>query len=139
MEQEKIGTQKEIPTESVNVENVGIGEDVPQIEAKRVSVLGYKIEQVQSKGKDIGGKLVLRIKHPDVDNELDISSAKYLHADKLKVSGLWVKLDKDGKIPYKSALANLLRFYNKPFIKDFINIEVDTVIDDGGYLTIKAY
>lgn len=129
-----------IPEENVLLEDMGIGEDVPQIAPKRVVIETFAIEDVKKDDKLIGQKLVLNCKHPDVtDRSIDISSVKYAQKDKIKQSGLWVKKDKDGKLPYNSAVANLLRKLGKPTIKSLKGEQIDTVTDEGGYLCVKAY
>jgi len=126
--------------ENVKYEEVGIGEDKPQIMPKKVKIEEYKISSVEKDGKKIGDKLTLLVKHPSVtDRLIEVSQAKYQNGDKLKVSGLWIKLDSDLKLPYKSAVANMLRSLSATNIKDLVGKEVDTAADESGYLVIKAY
>ena len=132
-------TQNEIKEESVKMDEVIVGEDVPQVIAKKVLIEDYEIVPVEIKSKEVGDKLVLKVKHPDVNQTVDISSVKRQMGDKLKVTGLWCNLDKDGKIPYKSALGAMLRFLGKSTIKDLKGEQVDTVENENGYLAIKAY
>ncbi len=128
-----------IETQDVNLEDIGIGEDKPQVEAKRVLIEDYKIEDVKF-GTEESKKLVLVVKHPDIsDRQIEISGAKYLSNDKLKISGLWFKLDSDKKLPYNSAIGNMLRFLGKAKVSDLKGEQVDTVADDRGYLVVKAY
>ena len=128
-----------IETQDVNLENVGIGEDKPQVEAKRVLVEDYRIEDVKF-GTEESKKLVLQVKHPDIaDRQIEISGAKYLSNDKLKVSGLWFKLDSENKLPYNSAIGNMLRFLKKAKVSDLKGEQVETVADERGYLVVKAY
>ena len=127
--------------ENVKLEEIGIGEDTPQVTAKKVLVMNTEIKEVQNKeGKTIGKKLTLFVKHPDIkDHNIEVSGVKYQFADKLKESGLWVNLDKDNKIPYKSAVAHMLRSLDKKSIKELVGIEIPTVADENGYLLVKAY
>ena len=119
---------------------VEIGEDVPQVEAKPCIIKGYKIDPIIKDSKEIGKKVLLLVNHPQIiDKDIEISGVKYQDGDKIKNSGLWWKLDKDGKIPYKSALSNLLRHYNKSNLMSLKETEVETVVNDNGYLAIKAY
>lgn len=130
-----------IKEENVELDKVGVGEDKPQIPAKKVVIDDYKIDMVKdSQGKDIGNKLTLMVKHPDItDRNIEISGVKYEQKGKIKQSGLWVKLDNDNKLPYRSAVATMLRFLGKTQIMDLKGEQVNTVTDDGGYLQIKAY
>lgn len=128
-----------IETQDINLEDVGIGEDKPQVEAKKVLIENYRIEDVKF-GTEESKKLVLQVKHPDIsDRQIEISGAKYQSGDKLKISGLWFKLDSDKKLPYNSALGNMLRFLGKAKVSDIKGEQVDTVTDDRGYLVVKAY
>jgi len=122
---------------------VGIGLDKPQVEAKRVVLEKYSIEIVLDKSdpsKEIGRKIVFHCKHPDIEDRLiEVSSAKYSVGDKLKVTGMWWKEDSGKKIPFKSAIANVLRHYKKENIKSLVGDQLDTLTDNSGYLVIKAY
>ena len=128
-----------IETQDVNLEDVGIGEDKPQVEAKKVLIENYRVEDVKF-GTEESKKLVLQVKHPDIaDRQIEISGAKYQNGDKLKISGLWFKLDSENKLPFNSALGNLLRFLKKAKVSDLKGEQVDTIADDRGYLVVKAY
>ena len=124
---------------SIEYEKISIGTEQLPIEAKKVVVLGYEVKVVNNnEGKEIGNKLVLKVKHPDVP-EMELSKVKYEKNKKLTESGLWISKDKDGKIPFLSALAHLLRHYRYSNISDLKNKEIDTVIDENGYVIAKAY
>lgn len=133
MEQENTSKEK--------YENLVVGEDKPQVSVAKVVIEDYRVEAVKNKkGEEIGDKLVLICKHPEVtDKNIEISGVKYESGDKIKQSGLWFKLDSDGKLPFNSATANLLRFYKKETVKQMKGEQVDTIADDNGYLLVKAY
>jgi len=124
-------------------ENVAIGEKLPPLEAKPVKVISYEEIEVIT-GKDKAGqdklskKLVLKVQHPD-NPELEISKVTFLRGKKLKEVGLWLQKDKDGNIPYNSALASLLRFYNCTKIADIKDKELQTTNDTEGFCIAKAY
>lgn len=121
-------------------ENLGVGEKQPPLEAKKVKIVGLKVEMQKDKeGKDIQNKLTLTVQYLDSDMQMDISKAKVEKAGKTKIQGLWVSKDKDGKIPYNSTLACLLRFYNCSTISEIKDKEIDTTLDDEGYIVAKAY
>jgi len=126
--------------ENLEFEKVEIGEDIPQVEAKQVIIVGFRLDTLKKEEKEIGKKVVFVVDHPDIkDRELEISSAKYEINNKIKVSGIWWKTDKDNKIPYKSALGNVLRHYNAKVITDMKGKQVETSANEEGYLAIKAY
>ena len=116
-----------------------IGDERPALTAKTVMCIEVKTEPVTNAGKSFGDKLVFVCRHPDSSETISISSVKYLDGDKLKQSGLWVKRDPDGKIPSKSAVANLLRFFKKNTIRELVGREFETVVDEKGYLSIKGF
>jgi len=125
--------------ENIEYEEIQVGTEQPPIVAKRVIVLGYESKIVSNnEGKEIGNKLVLKVKHPDV-TEMEISKVKYEKNKKLTESGLWISKDKDGNLPFLSALAHLLRFYHCNNVSELRNKEIDTTADDNGYIIAKAY
>jgi len=125
--------------ENIEYENIPVGNEQPPEEAKKVTVIGYESKAVSNnEGKEIGNKLVLKVKHPDVP-EMEISKVKYEKNKKLTESGLWISKDKDGKLPFSGALAHLLRFYHCNKISDLKGREIDTTADENGYIIAKAY
>jgi len=122
-------------------ENVGIGKEQPKVEAKPVVVTGISEEVVtfdKKEGKETSVKLVLRVSHPDIP-EMEIGKVKFEKNKKLKDSGLWLTKDKDGYIPFNSAVATLLRFYGCTKVSELVEKTLQTTIDDNGYLEAKAY
>ena len=59
--------------------------------------------------------------------------------DKLKIVGLWYTLDEDENIQKGSALADVMKAYSIDSLNDAVGKKFDTVLDDDGYLCIKAY
>ena len=136
MENEKPEAEQKPAIDLLDVE---VGEDKPQVEAKRVVIEDIKLEDVQFKGNESAKKLVLKVKHPDVPDTIDINGARYQQGDKLKSAGLWYKLDKDNKLPYGSAIANVLRHYKKAKPAEMKGEQIETVTAENGYLLVKAY
>jgi len=64
---------------------------------------------------------------------------KYEKQNSIRITGLWYKIDADGKIQKGSALAILLGFYKSDNLKALIGKELNTSLDEKGYLCIKAY
>lgn len=127
--------------ETKEMENVEIGEDTPQMSATKCVIADCRVDVVKNKdGKEIGKKVILSVDHPDApDRKIEISSVKYNMGDKVKISGIWMNLDKDKNIPYKSALASMLRHLKKKKISDLKGEKIMTVTDEQGYLAVKAY
>ncbi len=114
-----------------------IGKETARLEPKDVKVKDIKEVEVETQqGKRT--KLVLVVEHPDLP-EMEISKAKYLKEKKVVETGLWLTEDKDGNIPYLSAVAHLLRHYNLKRVKDIATTSLQTDIDEKGFIIIKAY
>lgn len=115
-----------------------IGQEQPPITPEPCQVEGYRIETISKDGKEIGPKLTLKCVHP-VAGSIELSSVTYQKGNKLVTSGLWVKLDKDNRIVNPSATASMLKHYMVSCISDLKGKAVSTVLDEKGYLVVKAY
>lgn len=119
-----------------NLENTGIGnKEVESLKPAKVAIKSANIEEVGDKGNK---KVVCSVKHPDKEEEIKISAVKYAQKDKIKVVGLWVNLDEDKLIRKGSSLATFLVKVGAGNIKELEGKEVDTDLDDKGYLCFKA-
>jgi hypothetical protein len=134
-------TQEMNGISELDIGSLGIGEDKPAVEAKDVLVMNYKSEPVKDKSQAyLGDKLVLMVKHPDLnDRILEISSVRFQVDDKIKTTGLWLKLDDEKKLPPRSSVARMLKFLNKASINELKGLNLQTVVQENGYLAIKAY
>lgn len=120
---------------------IGIGnrENV-SLKPATVKILGYKIEMQKDKNdKDVGEKVSVICKHPDKEEQIEISSVSYRKGKEIKTSGLWFKLDQDEMIPKQSALASLLNFLNSKNLDEIVGKDALTELDDKNYLCFKAY
>jgi len=123
--------------ETQDILNLETGEKEAQaLKPKSVKIVNVRIEPVESLKRD---KAVFEVKHPDREETIDISSAKYERNKKLQITGLWVSLDEDGKLQKGSALAHLKDFLEAKTLKDTIGKEIMTAEDDKGYLCFRAY
>jgi len=122
-------------------ENLEVGKESEKLKAKKVEIKDYEIIETFDKEtkQKVGDKVKLIAKHPDKEEAIEISKCKYEKNGKVTISGLWITLDAEGKIPYGSALAHLLRFYEVNGIYELKGEKVETSQDDEGYLCIKAY
>ena len=140
---EKEENKESIAEETLNLQDLEIGEDKPQIAPKTVVVEELEIRKVEFKDKEgkhkESHKLVLKCKHPEVDEVLEITSVKYEVGDKIKTSGLWIYKDNEGKLPFNSAVSKLVLFKGKRQLADLKGEQLETTTDDGGYLIVKAY
>jgi len=73
-------------------DKVGIGtKETQSLSVKNVLVQGHKVVPVfkdQDKKDKIGDKVVLFVKHPDREDPIELSQARYLKGDKVATSGL---------------------------------------------------
>lgn len=135
---------EEIPEKTVvetKKENIGIGEDKPQLGAAMVTIVNFRLDEIKTKSKEgKAERITLIVDHPEVkDRPIEITGVRYEKGDKILSSGLWWKLDSEGKIPFRSALAYALRAIGAKTLKEMIGKTVKTVLDDNDYLVIKAY
>lgn len=112
--------------------------EAEKLKPKNVKIINVKIEEV-SKNNEKFNKCVCEVKHPDKEELVKISSVKYEVKNKLKTSGLWIKLDEDNKIRKGSALAIFKEKNSVKTLNELKDKEVETIEDEGGYLCFKAY
>lgn len=117
--------------------NLGIGNE----EATALKPAKVKIERVEIKkvGEKNHEKLNCICKHPDKDETLQLSTIKYESKGKLQATTLWFNKDSKGLIQKGSALATFLNYMDVKAIREIVGKEVDTVLDDKGYLCFKIY
>jgi hypothetical protein len=121
-----------------------IGEPKQAIDKGILTVLGYEIIDVEvESGK--GSKLVVRGMLSDMKGEeigeYNISSVKIVSPKTKQITqvGLWCNSDKEGKLPYNSAVAVMLRFYKLTSISQLEGKELEIGVDEKGFYCFKAY
>ena len=119
--------------------NLEIGIGTKETEALKPATVEIKEVRIDSVGTKANKKVVCSCKHPDREETIDISSMKYEKNKKLVESGLWLNLDEDEKVRKGSALAVLMEKVNATVIKELVSKSCETIQDDKGYLTFKAY
>ena len=100
-----------------------------------------KIASVETRAVGDKGnlKLACKVKHPDKEELIEISSVKYEFKNKLQSVGLWVNLDEDKKIRKGCALATLMAYVGANNPNALVGKDCNTAEDDKGFLTFKAY
>lgn len=124
--------------------NKPIGDkDIPRLEPKEVEIQGLRLDPKTKKGSDkvVGDLLVLICKHPDRDELLEMSKAKILKGDNLKVMSFWYSEDTDGNVQKGSVIAEFMKFFE---VQKLTELEGKTVMTieqskEETYLCIKAY
>ena len=129
--------------ENVNIQDldieIGTKEQI-KLTPKRVKIIEPQIIEVKSKeGKYIGKKLVCLSKHPDKSEAVAISSIQFLKDKKVITAGIWLTKDSCGLIQKGSGLATLLERTNSKTIKDLVGKEIETDLEDSGYLCFRLF
>ena len=115
------------------------------LEPKPVVIAGTSVEDVKGKkggkkeGQVVGQKIILMCKHPDKEEIINISQAKFIKGDSVKTTTTWINLDEEGNIQMGSTIASLLEKANVKTIKELEGKELQTEADAEGYLCIKLY
>jgi len=116
-----------------------VGTKEPErLKPAKVKIVEVGLEEVKF-GSRVNEKVNLTVKHPDKDETIIISKAKVLSKDKVKTSGLWYNLDDDEKIQKGTTLAEILAFAKVETPAQLKDKDFDTVLDDDGFLVLKAY
>jgi len=111
--------------------------EAERLKPEKVKIVKIEIVPI---GERKNEKVTCWVKHPNREEEINISSVKYESPKgKLEVSGLWFNKDEDGMIRKGSALAVFLQHTGSETLKQLSDKELDTVLDDNGYLCFKAY
>lgn len=128
-------TNQQTTTDQPNVLGVGVGTK----EVTKLQPTTVKIVRVESKPTTKSNILECYCKHPDREEEIKVSKMKWEHNGKLETTGLWINLDEDKLIRKGSALAMFLQKLQATTPNDLNNKEVETVLDESGYLAFKNY
>jgi hypothetical protein len=121
---------------------IGIGtkETATKLQPQKVKIVNYSVEMQKTKeGIDVGEKVTFTCKHPAKEELIEISSVAYRKGKEIKTSGTWFKLDTDNCIVKGSATACLISSLKANNLEETRNKEVETELDDKGYLVFKAY
>lgn len=100
---------------------------------KKVQVKEIRI--VEKTG--IRPKVILICKHPDKEETIEISEIEHENKGNLVKHGLWLSLDPQNRINYKSVLGLLLYKYDCNSLKELIGKELETTNKTNGYLILK--
>lgn len=117
---------------------IGSVEPESKLEPKPVKVVDVSTELI-AYGDKQWDVVVFRVKHPDKNETFEIKKVKYEKDNKIKVVGTSLSLDKEENINKASALAHLLNYYKASTPAEMKEKEIQTSLDDRGFLCIKAY
>jgi hypothetical protein len=136
-ETKKMETVQNVKYEELNL-NIG-AEEAATLKPAVVEIVGVNVEEVGKDAAKKSKKVVFTCQHPDSQDTIRISEAKYERQGQLKFSGTWLNKDNAGKIQKGSALAALMVKCQAATPAELLNKKLDTVADDKGYLAFKAY
>lgn len=124
--------------------NKGIGTiEQESLQPANIKVHGVRLIDVKKKGSEdvIGQKIGLICKHPSKDEEIELSNAKLIVNDNVKLMTLWYNTDSEDNLSKSSAAALLLKHYNCNNYNELIGKELSTTTQSDGnkYLCVKAY
>lgn len=133
--------------QQTKLEEIQIGErEAEKLKPANVKIVKAFVDTVGEKGNK---KVICECQHPDKkDGTIQISGVKILKGEKVVSSGLWFNTDetkeeraegKVGKLMKDSALAIFLRSQEAATVKELENKEVETLLDNSGFLVFKGY
>lgn len=115
-------------------------------EASKLSAGSVIVENITIEPAKEGSKAKIvkfHCKHPDKIEIIVLSNVLIKKTQgnniNIKKDAMWYNLDDDENIRKTSNLAEVMRFYRKNSLKEFIGSPVNTELDASGYLAIKAY
>ena len=111
-------------------------EEAIKLKPMNVIVKEVSIEEV---GLKKSKKVVCLCMHPDTQDPIKISEAKWENKGKLEVTGLWYNVDSKKMIRKGSALANFMQANGAKVLGELVNKSIPTLLDDKGYLAFKNY
>ena len=129
--------------ETQDLMKIGIGtKDSQTLNPKRLKIVSVRFQTETKDGKKMDTPLAhFECKHPDKEELISLSKAKYEKNGKLEVVGLWAQLDEDNKFKKSSAISAVLSFLGCLTIEETYGKEIDSVKqgEDNNYLCLKAY
>jgi hypothetical protein len=114
--------------------------ETEKLKPAKVQIKETRIDNIKIiKNNSSSDKLICLVKHPESKELIEISSVKIEIDNKLKICGLWFNLDAEKNLKKQSALAKLMMFLKVETIKELENKEIETILDERGYLCFKGY
>jgi len=102
----------------------------------KVMIVNVSIEHIEKAKAD---KAVFKVKHPDKEETVNISSVSFLDEREIITVGTWINMDNKNKLQKGSGTARLLNKIGVQSLQEAQGKEIDTELDERGYLCFKAY
>ena len=122
---------------------IGIGtKDSQTLNPKKLKIVSVRFQTETKDGRKMDTPLAhFECKHPDKEELISLSKAKYEKNGKLEVVGLWAQLDEDNKFKKSSAISAVLSFLKCSTIEETYGKEIESAKqgEDNPYLCLKAY
>lgn len=115
--------------------------ETESLKPAKVVVQGVRLVEKKKEEVLVGKLLTLICKHPDKEETIDISTAKVIVNENIKMTALWYNLDEDENLKKGSTAALLLNHYGANCFGDLEGKELETTVqsEKNPYLCIKAY
>jgi len=123
-------------------EQTELNKEIGTLEPKKQDVLQpkkVKIVKVSLRDTKKGKILNCECKHPDKEENINISSVAYLRDKQVVNGGLWFTMDEATNIQKGSALAIFMDSVGVKSPRELEGKEADTELDDKEWLCLKAY
>ena len=123
-------------------EQTELNKEVGTLAPEKKEVLSptkVKIVKVSLRDTKKGKIVSCESKHPDKEENINISSVAYLRDKQVTNGGLWFSLDKEENIQQRSALSIFMEKLQAKTLKELEGKEADTELDDKEWLCFKAY
>ena len=118
--------------------NKGIG-TIPPEKKEVLKPTKVKIVSISLRNTRKGKIVSCESKHPDKEENINISSVAYLRDKQVVNGGLWYTLDKEENIQQGSALAIFMERLQAKTLNELVGKEPDTELDDKEWLCFKVY
>jgi len=119
-----------------------LNKEIGTIDSEKKVVLNptkVKIVKVNLRDTKKGKIVNCESKHPDKEENINISSLAYIRDKQVTNGGLWFTLDKDENIQKGSALSVFMKSLQAKTLKELEGKEAETELDDKEWLCFKAY
>jgi len=124
------------------MEQTELNKEIGTLEQEKKEVLNpVKVKIVKVSLRDTTkGKIVnCESKHPDKEENINISSLAYLRDKQVINGGLWYSLDKDENVQKNSALAVFMTKVGAKNLGELEGKEIETELDDKQWLCFRCY
>ena len=125
--------------EEQTIMNTPIGtkdQEKKKLDPAKVKIVKVRVELVEKAKRN---KAIFTCKYPDREETLDISAVSFLDGKNVKTVGTWINLDEEDKLQKGTGLTVFIAKLGANNLSECEGKEIETELDDSGYLVFKAY